>query len=124
MAGLAPRCRACWTRQPGSGIYGSPSAMAPIWLAIEVCEDGENPAVVVVRQREVELGEDAGAVLAHGFLRDEQPLCDGAVGPALRHQFKNLALPAREPGQRFLPRLAAEQLGHDFRVHDGATGRD
>jgi hypothetical protein len=50
---------------------------------VEVGQDGQNTAVVVVGRGEVEFREDGRAVLADCLLGDDQALSDGAVGPAL-----------------------------------------
>ena len=46
---------------------------------IEVGQDGQHPAVVVVGGGQIELAEDAGDVLGDGTVTEKQPLADGGV---------------------------------------------
>jgi hypothetical protein len=62
-------------------------------LGIQVGEDGQDAAVVVVGWGQAEFGEDACAVLGHCLLGDEQALGDRAVGTALGHEREYLAFP-------------------------------
>ena len=62
----------------------------PSWSAAQVCEYGRHPTVAARIQ--VELGEDASDVLAHGGFADEKPLRDRAVRQALSHQAEHLVL--------------------------------
>lgn len=58
----------------------------------QVGQDGQDPAVGLVGRGEVELGEDAADVLAHGRLGDDQGAGDRPVRPALRDQRRDLPL--------------------------------
>src|SRR5215469_8550141 len=108
-------CGFCRTG-PGTNTTG---AAGP--SGVQVGEDGQDPPVVVLGRGQVQLGEDAGRVLADGLFRDEQPLCDRDVGTSLGHERQDLALPPGEPADRLVAGPPAEQLGHHLGVHDGAA---
>src|ERR1700756_4963074 len=74
------------------------------WSAAQVSEDGKDARVVIVRLLQVELGEDGRGVLSDRALGDEQPGRDRRVGPALRHELEDLALPGAQPTDRPLRR--------------------
>jgi len=63
-------------------------------------------------------------VLADGFVRDEQALCDGAVGASLGHQLEHFPLTCRQPGDRLIAGAPDQQLGDHLRVHHRAAARD
>ena len=59
-----------------------------------MCEDGEDPAVVVAAFGEVELEENVVYVGLHRAFADDEPLRDAGVGEALRPvSYTHLTLP-------------------------------
>ena len=62
------------------------------------------------RSRQTELREDVRHVLLDRARRDEEPLPDRMVRTALRHQLENLALARREPLDRVVATVAADEL--------------
>ena len=88
----------------------------------EVPEHGQDPAVVVLGRRQVELDEDVADMLLHRARGDHQSRRDAGVGPALGHQPQHLPLARGEAVQRVVA-PADQQLRHHLRVERGAAGR-
>jgi len=57
---------------------------------------GENPAVVLGRGGQLELGEDAGHVLLHRPACDHERFGDCLVAASLGHQFQDVVLAGRQ----------------------------
>src|SRR6476661_4380729 len=55
-------------------------------------EDCQDPAVIVGRRLEIELGENASNVSLHGLRREEHALADGLIRTSLRHQREHFPL--------------------------------
>ena len=92
--------------------------------AVQVADDSEHAAVVVVVGGEPEQVVDVRRVLHHGFLRDRQPPGDGGVGAALGDQRDHLRLPGGQPGEGVVAVAGAgEHRGDDLGVeHRAAVG--
>src|SRR4051794_3788588 len=60
-------------------------------LALQIRQNGEDPAVVFGRRRQAELREDARHVLLDRAEGDHEPLCDRLVRTPLGHQLQYLA---------------------------------
>ncbi len=110
----------CRSRAQSRRFSGGASTSS---LGVEVGEHGQDAAIVILGGRQAQLGEDAGAVLADGLLRDEQPLGDSPVGAALRHQLQHLALPGGERGDRLVALAPGHEPGDDLRVEHRAAAR-
>jgi len=52
----------------GNGLNGDPPGQGVVTSGIQVGEDGQDAAIVVVRELQAQLDEDAGAVLADRLL--------------------------------------------------------
>jgi hypothetical protein len=76
--------------------------------------------VVVLAHRETQLRQDATHVLFNGALRDPKALRYSAVRPALRHERKHLALPARKLAEGIVSPLA-NQLSDQSGVKNRAA---
>ena len=77
-------------------LFASPGSRLPVARrkASTACTRRFSPASA----GEVELGEDAADVCLDGLARDEELLCDPAVGLALRDQREHLPLARGELG--------------------------
>jgi hypothetical protein len=80
--------------------------------------------VVVLGDRQSELGEDAAHVFLDGALGDEEATRDAAVRAALGHQLQHLLLPCGQLGERVVAALQREQLLDERRIDDGAAACD
>lgn len=89
-------------------------------MAAEIGEDGEDPAVAAVLDRQAEFEEDVADVLVDGVACDEEPSRDGRVVVALGHQRQDLAFTC---GQGVDGITVCEELGDDLGVHSGAAVR-
>src|SRR5215813_6887173 len=79
-------------------------------------EHGENAPVVLGRRRQAELAEDVGHVLLDCSRRDEEQLADRLVRAALGHELEYLALARREPLNRVVAAVAADEFRDDERI--------
>ena len=77
--------------------------------------------MVILGRWEVELGQDAADVLAHGRLGDDEGARYCGIGATLRHEGKHLEFASGQPGQRIPapPQQLADDLGVD---HRGTVG--
>ena len=66
----------------------------------EVGKDGENPTVIIGCGWQLEFREDVGDVRLDGLARHRQPITDGLVRPALRHQGEDFPLAIRQVLER------------------------
>src|SRR3954451_4447758 len=80
--------------------------------------------MVVLGRGQVQLREDAGDVLLHGPLGDDERLGDAVVGTALRHVTEDLSLARAECRQRVLPPTAPDEARDDFGIECRAAFPD
>ena len=90
----------------------------------QVCEDGQDAAVVVGRGGEVEFGEDGPYVGFHGLVGDEEGVGDVLVGASLGHEGQDVHLSSTEGVERVAPAGAANEQGDDCGVDDEPAGAD
>src|SRR5687767_1157190 len=79
-------------------------------------EHGEDAAVVVGGDVQVEAGENAVHVRLHRLGAEEQVLADGLVGAAHRHEGEHLALPLGQLLDGIAGASPADELGDHFRI--------
>src|SRR5215510_7276323 len=96
----------------------------PRGLHAEVGQNRQYASVVVVRDGQIELGEDGVAVLADRLLGDEQAAGDRRVGPAFGHQSEHLTLARREPAHWLVLVTLGQQRRHHLGVQDRPTVGD
>src|SRR6266508_6968968 len=74
--------------------------------------------------KQAKLGEDRSHVRLDGLGRQEQPLADRLVRPALGHERKDLSLPTGEVSHRAVLASSSQEVCHDLRVDRGPTSCD
>src|SRR4030088_2609324 len=74
--------------------------MPPICSCLEPPQHREDATMVLLAQRQIELGEDAVDVLLNRARGDRQAFCDRRVRTPLGHEAEDLALAPREAVER------------------------
>ena len=92
--------------------------------ALEKRDDREDAAVVVLRLRQSELGEDVPDVLLDRSLGEPELTGDAGVRAALGHERQHLAFARREDGERVVAASSLDQRLHETRVDDRSARRD
>ena len=104
---------------PASAVRADPPRSAA-----EVRQHGKHASMVVRRRQELQLGEDVRDVGLDGLRREEQPVADRLVRPALRHQRQDLALPIGQVVERHSRASTSDELRDDLGIDDRAALRD
>src|SRR4051794_31732517 len=95
-------------------------AASPI-SSLQVCEYGQDAAVIFGCLGQSQLLEDAGDVFFDGAFGHHHPLRDAGIGAALGHQLQHLALTRRQLRQRIIAAVASHQLTDNRRIQRATT---
>ena len=111
-------------RGRGEGVRRGPALTPGSVTEFEEAQHRQDPPVVGLGHRQVELGEDVGDVLFDRPLGDHELLGDGRVGAALGHQGEHLSLPGAQHRDGVGLPGGPQQLGHHLGIERGPPRGD